>query len=222
MTFEMLREKFKDIYEAVKEWHNTAPCQHRGHGFDHDVTVAMLAVQIAPNDHVAEMAFVAGLLHSTDRTMEQGNTFKVTEKVLNFLSHLPRNCFTTAETVDILISVIRHSEMNQDDQSLVQQVLQDADRLANLQMTVVMRAAQHQAHMPVIELEYLETVNPNSTYHVPMSALDDLKLCIRDYIPQLRLPKAIALGERYKLRLEAYISEIIIDYEELGLKGVVL
>lgn len=43
-----LRNKYSQFYFNVKKWHNDSPRAHRGHGLDHDVTVAQLCLKIAP------------------------------------------------------------------------------------------------------------------------------------------------------------------------------
>ena len=220
--FETYRNRFAALYQAVLEGHKNAERPHRGHGLDHDVTVAQLAATIAPDERTGEKAWVAALLHSTDRTVEKGNTTKVESFIGVYLKELPEGYFSNTEVEEIFVAVMRHTELNQGDQSLTQQVLMDADRLANLQAAVIIRAGQFQPTIPALELQYLDSINPQSTYHEPKSVIDDLRANIREYIPKLRLPQAISLGTKLGSRLQAYIDMVQDDYRSIGLDGVIL
>lgn len=228
MNFEKLRQKYLKLYEAMKEWHRIAPRPHRGHGLDHDVTVAMLAVKIAPDERTAELGFIAGLLHSIDRTVERGNKQAVEDKVLEMFTHFPED-ITSDERGDILLTVLNHSDLNKDDQPLVQQVLMDADRLANLMILVMIRAGQFQPELPPIEFNFMDRPNPKSTYRDPCSIIDDMRGCLSQlgeghvgYIEQIRVPKAQILGAYYHGRLNSVVEMIREDHEKLGLSGIEL
>ena len=88
-TFEEYRETFREFYELIAKSHRESQRPHRGHGLDHDVTVAQIAAQIAPNAQIAEKAWCAGMPHSIDRMIERGNTVLVEETIRNILSFLP-------------------------------------------------------------------------------------------------------------------------------------
>ena len=228
MSFDELRKKYEALYGAMKEWHLVAPRAHRGHGLDHDVTVAMIAVRIAPDNRTAELAFVAGLLHSLDRTVERGNKMAVLEKLTEMVQLLPSDV-TSDEKANIVRSVEGHSDLNSPDQSVLQQTLMDADRLANLMALVVIRAGQFKSDIPAVEFEFIETANPGSTYYQSASVLDDLRGNMSQlgegqvgYMEQLRLPKAIELGRYYHGRLNLIVEMIREDHRDLGLAGVKL
>lgn len=229
-SFNEYRANFSAFYQAVKKAHQEAPIKNGAHGLDHDVTVAMLGVSIASDQRTADMVWIAAMLHSIDRQFGRWNSqaekaaidSKIDDLRNSLVRLLPEDYFKPSELILICEAAKRHSEMNQDDQSLIQIVLMDADRLANLMMSVVIRAAQHQAHRPALELQYLDGMNPDSTYNEPMSALDDLRWCVKDYLPQMRIPAAKQLAETYAKRLEAFMVEIRDDYMDLGLAGVVL
>ena len=221
LRFLELREKYRQFYNAVYQHHRTAERPHQGHGMDHDVTVAQLCLRISPNEHIEKLAWLAGILHSTDRTVERGNTGKVAELVEGFIQLLPDSVSSYVRAL-IHDAVMRHAEMNRDDQTLVQQVLMDADRLANLQAAVIMRCGQHYSKVPALELEWLGEMNPNSTYNEPCSVLDDVRGNVKGYMPQFRLQKAIKLAEFYKERNEKYVIEVQGDYRMLGLHDIEL
>ena len=219
-TFNEIRNQFFDFYNEVKAGHmNTTSQYHRGHGLDHDITVSMLAVHIAPTVHIGEKAWCAGMLHSVDRVVEAD---KVKETMYAYTRHL-QPFFSQHEIDEIVEAAFHHSELNQADQNETQTVLMDADRLANMQSAVIIRGGQFRNTLPVFEFSYLEgKINPSSTYENPQSILDNLRLIISQYIPQLRLPKAQTLGSLYATRLTTYIQSIEQDYKELNLVNIEL
>ncbi len=224
MTFEDYKRKFFGLYNEAKRLHNESPYRHTGHGVDHNVTVGMLAVLIAPNHRTGEKAFCAALLHSLDRISDQKESQTPKERFYGLatlcLGKLPNSLFTFGEQYEIMEAAIRHAELNQYDQSLTQQVLMDADRLANLMPAVVMRAGQFRHNIAALEFWCLDgKCNHLSTYANPQSVVDALRLNISEYIPQLRLPKAIELAQRYVRLLEQYLSWVEESNDEIGLKG---
>lgn len=219
-TFQDMRSHYKEFYDAVKMGHLTTTLEsHRGHGFDHDVTVASLALLIAETKEIGIRAWCAALLHSVDRIVEEN---KVRETMNLFASNLV-SFFTPEEIHEIVEAAYRHSEINQSDQSDVQITLMDADRLANMQSAVIIRAGQFRSTIPAFNFKYLDgTKDPLSTYETPVTILDNLKFLIIRYVPQFRVPKAKKLGEVYASRLQLYIQSVESDYKELGLSGIEL
>ncbi|MDZ4240741.1 MAG: HD domain-containing protein, partial [Patescibacteria group bacterium] len=208
-SFEDLRKKFREFYVVVRDGHEQSKRAHRGHGLDHDVTVAQIAVMIAPDERTAEKAWCAAMLHSTDRLVEKGNKEKEEAHMRANLKSLPERYFTSEEKEEIFLSAYRHEELNQDDQSVTQHVLMDADRLANLMPAVIIRAGQLLSDIPALELEYLEGKrNPKTTYHEPKSVLDDLRNNVAEYTPKLRMPKAKELAMKYVKRLDYFIKSL--------------
>lgn len=222
--FEQYRRKFHAFYDAVAIDHRESIRQHRGHGLDHDVTVAQLAAQIAPDERTAEKAWCAGMAHSIDRYAATAKVsegpHEVGEETMQHLKYLPPDYFTTEELSEMYAAACRHGELNQDDQNMVQMALMDADRLVNLMSTLVIRAGQFQPELPAFEFEHLKGAkNPESTYHSPKSVLDDLRASL-EYIPMLRLPKAKEMGAKLAARLQQFISNVEEDYRVIGLDGI--
>lgn len=219
-TFNDFRTQFSDFYEVVKKGHRETLSQnHGGHGLDHDVTVAMLAVLIQPSVRIAHKAWCAALLHSVDRVVEESF---VKETMLAYAEHL-HHFFSQEEIDEIIESAMRHSELNQDNQSETQITLMDADRLANMQSAVIIRGGQFRSKLPVFDFKYLEGVcDPLSDYDHPQSVVDNIRLIVSQYVPQLRLPKAKELGVIYGERLMAYVRSIEQDYEDINLIGIEL
>jgi hypothetical protein len=222
-SFTECRDRFHGLYDAVAAAHRESPRAHRGHGLDHDVTVAMLAVRIATDERTAEKAFCAGLLHSMDRLVEKDNKAEEEGQARSCLARLPAGTFSDEELQEILVAVLRHGELNKPDQSLTQQVLMDADRLANMMPAVVIRAAQFRPGIPPLEFDFLDgTPNPLSSYGDPQSILDDLRISISEYMRQLRVAEAKTLGTFYATQLTSFIASVETSNRELGLAGIQL
>ena len=217
-SFESQKNKFLDFYNKVKEGHHLSQRQHNGHGLDHDVTVGQLVLAISPDNRTADKAWCAAMLHSTDRIVENG---AVKDHMKECLQYLPVDFFTKEEVVEILEAALRHGELSQNDQSLTQQVLMDADRLANLMPAVIIRSGQFRPSIPAFEFEYLDgKPNPASTYREPKSILDDLRISITEYLPQFRVSMAIELAHRYARQLEAHIQSVEESNKELSLSNI--
>jgi hypothetical protein len=216
-SYTELRNLFSAFYENIKAAHySTTNTDHRGHGLDHDITVAAMAIKIAPDADSCKKAWCAALLHSFDRIFEARD---VKNQMRIHASKLT-GVFNDEEINEIVEAAYRHNEMNQSDQSLTQITLMDADRLANMQSAVIIRGGQFRPTLPVLDFNYLDgKTNPNSTYESPKSILDNLRLIIINYVPQLRLPEAKRLGDKYSKTLASYIRSVEENYAELGLRG---
>ncbi len=218
-TFDEYRAQFATLYGAVKEDHALSAHRHRGHGLDHDVTVAQMAAYLAPSQHLAEMVWVAGLIHSTDRLLGGASP---TEKLREYLTKLPGNLFSKEESEEIFLAALEHSEKMPSHRSPTQEILQDADKLVNMQAAMLIRVGQFRHDMPALELQYLDHSNPQSTYHHPINALDNVRMVSEEYPPLLFTPKGKELGARYATALRSYQESIARDYDLLGLKGAIL
>ncbi|MBP6948856.1 MAG: hypothetical protein KBC41_02055 [Candidatus Pacebacteria bacterium] len=219
-TFEDFKKLFPEFYNSVKNLHNsTSHIDYGGHKIDHDITVSMLAVKIIKDKKVAKKAWCAAMLHSVDRMVPKEKIKATMETISKSLNHF----FNDVEIKEIIEAAFRHSERNQHNQSETQQVLMDADRLANMQYAVIIRGGQHRPNLPVFEFEYLSgKCNPLSNYESPKSILDNLRIIITSYTEQLRIPKAKRLGDVYGKKLQKFITSIEKDYEYLGLKNSVI
>lgn len=217
-TFDELRAQFLDFYNSIKAGHENTKKQSRGgHGVDHDITVAMLAVKISTNERVGQKAWCAGMLHSTDRVVEMADVIDSMAKHADHLKHF----FSRSEISEIIEAAFRHSELNQSDQSETQIILMDADRLANMQSAVIIRSGQFKPDIPVFDFKHLSgEINPLSTYEDPKSVLDDLRFVIKNYIPQFRTDEAKRLGSIYAIGLSAYIKAVEEENESLGLLNI--
>jgi hypothetical protein len=215
-TFEEYRQKFHGLYRAMKATHAASQKPHRGHGLDHDVTVGMLGVRIAPGERTGELAFCGGLLHSLDRIVEKSI---VPDLITAHLEELPDGYFTSDELDDIWRSVMRHEEPRDDD-SVLQQVLMDADRLANIMLSGALRAAQFYAELPVVEFNYLSgRRNPATTWNEPTSALDGVRI-VYEMLHPMRTEKGKELARRFAAQLAVFVAGTEEQYADLGLVGI--
>jgi hypothetical protein len=215
--FERLRITYSSFYTHVLAEHARHAENNRGHGPSHDATVSQLCIRIAPDEQTGEKAWLAAWCHSMDYW--SGNRRDIEafgQHVRAAVRHLPSN-FDNSARKEIVQAALRHGEKNRHDQSLVQQTLQDADRLANLMANAIFRMGQGGVGLPDVEFEYLHIMNPKTSYFDVKSVLDDLRICIREYRPQFRLPEAIRLMETYITYLESFIKTIQEQHQVLGL-----
>jgi hypothetical protein len=138
------------------------------------------------------------------------------------LSKLPVEHFTINEIDEMRQAALRHGEKNGPNQSLTQQVLQDADRLAILMVAILFQIGQGYQKLPVLQLEFLSENNPASTYDEPCSCIDDLRNCISEFVPQFRLPNAIEMVQEKVSRLNHIIGLIQLEHMEIGLDNLSL
>lgn len=217
-TFNDYRENFSAFYDSVKAGHkNTKEKNHGGHGLDHDITVAMIAIKLTTDERVGQKAWCAAMLHSTDRVVEAHDVLSTMKKHAHNLEHF----FSQSEIREIIEATYRHSELNQPDQGETQIVLMDADRLANMQGAVIIRGGQFKPDIPVLDFKYLEgQTDPLSTYEDPRSIVDNLRLVVQNYVPQFRTKEAKRLGDIYASKLNDYIKSIESEHEYFGLLNI--
>lgn len=219
-SFEAYRIAFTELYASVKEAHGRSPRQHYGHGFDHDVAVAQMAALIAPSEKIADMGWVAGIIHSTDHLV--GAMSECAAALRDVLTKIPAGLFTQDEIEEIYLAALEHGEKIPAHNSPTQEVLQDADKLVNMQAMLLVRVGQFRSGMPALELAYLDTINPESTYHTPKSVFDSIRIVASEYPSLLHTEKGKKLASVYVQRLQAYERHILEDYRLLGLVGITL
>ncbi len=212
-TFKELKEKYKNLYEAISDLHKTSEKKNRGHGFDHDISVASYALKIAGDEKTANTAFVAGLIHSIDRLVSSDS---VSKKVKEMIEMTGDN-FSESEKQEIYFAVLEHSHISPEHKSETQKILQDSDKLANLSPSVIIRSGQFSPHLPIYEHNYLYSINPESTYADPKSILDDIRTNIRDYMPIFHIEKAKQIAVDYIEFLKEYEKKIQKELEFLDI-----
>ncbi len=216
-SFDSYRQKFHTLYLAIKNTHETSPNKHRGHGLDHDVAVAQMAVYIAPTSRLADSGWIAGLIHSTDRLV---GADKFSVQLRTYLDLLPANSFTSEEIEEIYLAALEHSEKLATHRSPTQEVLQDADKLINMQATLFIRNGQYLPDLPAVELSYLEKINPLSTYRTPKSCFDNIRIIATEFPDLIHTEKGKILAAQYTKRIQEFERQVLDDHQLLGLTGI--
>ena len=213
--FVTMRKKYKPLYNAVKATHQMIIAQGKstsGHGWDHDLRVAQTAILIAETLRIGELAWVAGLMHSTDRHF--GDQTKTVLR--GYFALLPKNEFSKAELGIMWDAVMEHSKLNNDADNPVTVTLKDADRLANQGALNLIRGGQHRPHIPACIPEYLGRKHPESTFLDPKSCYDAAWFKL-EWEEMLRLPKAKKMGKPYFDECRRFIQTCVTEMEEVGL-----
>ena len=216
LTQEALRKKYAVFYSQFHEMHEELVSDgrgHAGHGPDHDMLVAGYTLLIAGDDHrLAEMAWVASHLHSIDRFFGDDHEL-ITTSMLLLVENTDENLGFNPEDIDeIKLAVLRHARPNAEDDSMVQIVLRDADRLANVMPYVIARAGQFRWKLPVVELGHTGLdMHPESSHQKPRSIHDALIACL-EWHPDsgtkfaIRTPKAREIGEELFVYLREWFA----------------
>ena len=186
-------EFYPTLTAAVKADHMNHECGH--HPFEHAVMVAQYALIIAPNAGTGKLAAVAGLIHNTDRLYPSLSPMEIEGKLDEYLDHAD---FNREECLKITTAVLEHARQNVDDDEIVTICLKDADRLANISpFDVIARAARAYPNLPLVNPEFVKTMDPQSTYRNPKTVFRDGIQSSLEWEFWLRLPKAIDLAEPY-------------------------
>lgn len=216
--FTINRVKFAALYEVVKTNHQNAIDSGKvlvgGHGWDHDLRVAQTGALIADDDRIGEMAWVAGLMHSTDRHFGE----RTNEVLLHYFSLLPQGEFNPLEMSQMLDAVLNHSGKNSpsDEDNPVLVTLKDADRLANLGAINFIRGGQHRPNIPAVIPEYLGRRDPRSTFRDIKSCYDALWFNL-EWEDMIRLPKAKVMAKKHFDRIREWQRWAVDEMEEVGL-----
>lgn len=221
-SFDTYRKEFSTFYHHLEKEGVTS---NKGHGFEHDITVASIAVLIAEDEVTQRLAWVAAMLHSLDHKLvvegEDKNASyfysKVQGEICKKLALLPTGIFQKEDLVIIEDAVLHHGERSPNNRSQTLHVLQEADMLANMSLDVAMRGGQYRPNIPAIELDYIESINPLSSYSNPQSVFDAIQITITEYVPKITLKKAIVLAEQRKNDLELYVEKVRKAYRDVGL-----
>ncbi len=213
-----LSKKFAAIYGAVFRMHEDLRLKGNvppGHGWDHDIMVAQFGVIIAKDERVGELAWIAGLLHSTDRI--KSKACDVGKSVAELLL-LGADQLNTDEISIITEAVLEHGGKNKESDSPVTRALKDADRLANLSATTIIRKGQFFVGKPTCLLDSLDKQHPEGNYKKPKSGLDDIYYMMEWWEESwFRHPKAIELARPRYAFLRNYTLIIQTQAAELGL-----
>lgn len=206
-----LWETFPRLVKAVQADH-IAHKAFGGHDFYHALVAAQYGQLIAPDEDTAILAWVAGLIHTTDRMYPKK---EVIPALMRFL-HLV-NTDIPSGNLYILRAVLEHSKKNDPTDIPVTVVLKDADRLTNLGVVMHwLRAAQFRPNIPPFDPRYITVQDPTATFKDPKTVLRDIEHTL-EWETWLRLPKAKELGKPLFDEIRWLKSAIIERFTLLGL-----
>lgn len=223
-----MQERFSKLFKFMCEFHSNHSSWSSGHDLFHDLFVAGYAVRIADDlakdaetTELHEAAWVAAMLHSTDRFMSHADLELFLPAVMNRNLGKGRR-FSIAMKEQVVRAVLDHNKPNSPEDGPVTLILKDADRLANINPLVVIRSAQFQHNLPTHDPRHLGLQRaPGSTYRDPRTILCDLYGCI-EWETWLRLPMAQAIGAKYFEFLKTFYALIEAAHIETGVGGAVL
>lgn len=184
-----LWERFPQLVRAVQEDH-IARRAFGGHDFYHALVAGQYSQRIAPDEDTAILAWVAGIIHNTDRMYPKDEVIPALTKFLNLVdTGIPSgNLF-------ILRAVLEHSKKNDPGDIPVTVTLKDADRLTNLGVVMHwLRAAQFRPNIPPFDPRYITVQDPTATFKNPKTILRDIEHTL-EWETWLRLPRAKELGK---------------------------
>lgn len=217
--FPHVGERVKALHEAVK-----MPAHH---DWWHDVRVSTVAYNICVREYdarTAELACLAGAVHSADRLLEAKHGRKISVNTListleDLLSPVQVDSVRLGE---VCLAVVEHAEINHDKDGPVKICLQDADRVVNLSYDIAMRSALLYAEKyPLVDTDfYLDALG--ATYAKPGSVLRDVAYCLDWVNPQSRVCIRTKHGmELAKPRAERLLRNLEAFKRELEEEGIV-
>ncbi len=227
-------ELYPNLTKAVKKTHDEVG-QEFGvqafhcHDFFHAWRVSNWAERIAPDPETARKAGIAGLLHNDDRVIQVEEGLGFADKVPADLRVETMNCwldaepagtFTPEERAEIIDAVLKHSNRNGTDDSLVLITLMDADRLVNIEADCIIRNGQYFGNtLQVIDPIYLLD-DPKATFRDPRSILWTMPTRfdweVEGGFVGLRLPKAREFAKSRFAFWTLYIETVIAQIKESG------
>ena len=202
-----LWEIFPDIVKKVRQDHiDKNALIESSHNFLHALMVAQYAKIIANDENTGIAAWVAGIIHNTDRLFSEQ---KVLERLKYYLETPDSSCLYfrlhDSDQEDIIEAVLNHSNLNDPNDSPVTITLKDADRLANIGANMPVRSGQHYHNLPDYDPRYVKNSDPEATYRNPKTCLHDIK-CALEWKSMLRLPKAKKLAKPWFKQLQIFIK----------------
>jgi len=191
MIIPQYMEIFFDFVEKDHEKHNALA--RGGHDFLHACRVAQSAWIISEKYSTKVCAWIAGMLHNTDR-------FYSEKEIPNFLKRaLSLTPFhsQSLESTMIIESILNHHKPNDENDNEVTIVLKDADRISDLEIIQIIRSAQFHPHSFIYDPE-----NPSHVVDTSKDFSSSLFTNIHRVLEwehdpkmQLRNPKAIEMAK---------------------------
>jgi hypothetical protein len=81
---------------------------------------------------------------------------------------------------------------------------------------MLIRGGQFRPNIPAVDLRYLHTIHPKSTYNKPQNVLDAVQIMLQDYMALISLPKAKIIAKKRAKQILATIKIIRDNYSEIG------
>jgi len=225
----MIKEMFPDAFAEVFFSHRQFKLSG-GHDIYHAIRVAETAYRIAinewNNEHVAQLAGLAGLCHNADRVAQKMLNFgrqPVPEQEIKILITFwlgNEGGLSPGDLREVINAVLKHENQNSKQDSKVLIALRDADRVVNLDLDLVIRSGQHYHDVPAVDFEHFLD-DPNATYSEPRSSLRDIAYAL-DWVDE-KSPYCICtsfgrkLGEERAIALRGFIDTLRKQLEETGL-----
>ena len=223
-----VESRAKDLFPGLPERNREARERYGlkagGHDFDHDAAVAHFVWIIAEDEETRFLGVAAAWCHSADHMLEKrlGVPHAPKEETENLvrwmLEAVPE--LTPEEKERVVHVVLHHKGRNQDTDTPLQVALNDADRLADMLTTLLVRSGQFHPDLPVVDPVHWEN-DPKASYYEPGATFWDTNNCRKwadetgPYI--LRLPKAREFGKALAAFLGLYMEVTKLQYKMMGL-----
>lgn len=219
-------QMFPELWKAVYLRHAKSGILSGGHDSFHAARVGQYALEVAETDEVSRLAGVAGLCHNADRILQHDlkvGRKGVPEEMVRELVNEWLDCtdLSEGERGMVISAVLLHSLPNDPGDNPVLVALKDADRLANLEPDVIMRAAQFYPDYPVVDPAHWLS-DPASTFREPKSVAKDLANNAEwgnfgDPKFGIRLPKAQLRATEFTNFLLDYLERVRKCWVDAGL-----
>lgn len=224
LSVELLVQEFRLLLENVARDHE----ENRGmagghHDMHHALSVAQTTLIIAPDVDTARLAWVAGILHNTDRLFCDRSKMLPEEQKLRVIFLIEERLSLTnldrQEKEPVVEAVVNHAGLNGPKDSTVKITLMDADRIANLGAIHGIRMAQHFPNQPIFNPKD-PLKSSGAKYENPNFWVDNCLTTLEwkdDPRVMLRLPKAKELAEPGFKFLEAMLVDILRQQKAIGM-----
>ena len=203
--------KYKALFNVVRDLTREG---NQSHGIDHALMVAQNGWRIAQDERIAELAWIAGLMHDVvHRSIDE----RCRQYILHTLFEaIPGVALSEEEAIGYAIR--KHSMLNDAGDSPLLVVLKDADRISNLGLLNLGRGGQQHPELPSMVLGYFGAT-PGSTFKKPASWIDLLQYNL-EWETMLRTPRAIVIAAPFFAELRRLLCEHESQFRDAGLTEV--
>ena len=219
-------DRYPRLFGAIQRAHEERKIQ-QGHNFEHAFAVAQRAREFCECPFWIDNAWLAGTSHNADR-MLQGDlgidrrgdvpAEKIERLVRSWLDLESR--INEDDKAWVVRAVLDHGKPNDDDDSAVTVALKDADRVVNARIDIVLRSAQWQHDLPLID-PVLLLDDKRGRYNGRLTVVADLFDCLDwgSENPRLcvRTPKARKMIKSRVDDLRRFLEMLVEQRREEGL-----